>query len=204
MRVDAHGRAVAPRSWWRTALLFVGALLFLIEEWLWVGFLRLFEKLNRFGLLRWFDARLARLAPIAALVILCIPIVVLFPVKIVGLWMIGSGRFVGGCCVMLVAKVLSTAVVARIFLATRPQLLRMPWFARLYAVACALRIRIHDWLARQPAWRDAKRTLRRIRTLFSWRPGNGRRGGALRRWRSRRRAAVVANLARTRGADEGR
>ena len=33
--------------------------LFLFEEALWVGFLRFFKWLGRFGLMRWFDARLA-------------------------------------------------------------------------------------------------------------------------------------------------
>ena len=192
-------RPMQPRSRLRTTLLFVGALLFLFEEWLWTGFLRLFRWLGTAGVLRWLDARLVRLAPIAALALLCVPIVLLFPVKIVGLWMITTGRLFSGCCVMLVAKVLSTAIIARVFVTCRPQLLRMPWFARLYAVTCALRERVHHWMGRQPAWVDAKRFVRRCRTTVrefaSW-TRSGRSRGPLRRWRSRRRAAVVAQLAR--------
>jgi hypothetical protein len=185
----------------RTALLFLGALIFLFEEWLWVGFTRLFAVLGRLGVLRWLDARLVKLAPAAALVILCIPIVLLFPVKIAGLWMIASGRFLTGCCVMLAAKILSTAVIARIFLTCRPQLLRMPWFARFYNVACALRDRVHQWMAQQPAWRDAKAFVASIRRhLRSWtrgtrsgdQAGASIRSGVLRRWRRYRRKTVMA------------
>jgi hypothetical protein len=201
-------RPAAPRSRLRTVLIFCGALLFLFEEWLWTRFLHLFAWLGRLGMLRWLDSKLVRLAPAAALVILCIPIVVLFPVKIVGLWMITTGRLFSGCCVMLTAKLLSTAIIARIFVTCRSQLLRMAWFARLHAITCALRDRVHRWMEQQPAWIDARRFLRRLRArLRGLRPsadGDRTRHGILRRWRSRRRAAVVANLARTSADDERR
>lgn len=195
----------------RTTLLFVGALLFLFEEWIWVAFMRLFGWLGRFGLLRWVDRALVRLAPAAALAILCIPVVLLFPVKIAGLWMITSGRFMMGCAVMLAAKLASTAIVARIFLTCRPQLLRMPWFARLYNIALALRVRIHQWLAAQPAWHDAKRFVAGIRRFMrGWSGSRGTDGrvvrkGVLRRWRrSRRKAAMAAGFSRPGGVDDGR
>jgi hypothetical protein len=197
----AASNSSPPRRRLRAALLFLGALLFLFEEALWVGFMRLFAWLGRFGLLRWLDARLARLGPVVALVCLCVPIALLFPVKIMGLWMIAGGRLLAGCCVMLLAKIASTAIVARIFFACRPQLLRMPWFARLYNVACALRDRVHDWLSRQPAWRQARRFVARLRALarlfgrgFGRGPGGATaREGVLRRWRrGRRRTAMAA------------
>lgn len=175
----------------RTALLFVGALLFLFEEWLWTGLMRFFAWLGRFGVMRWLDARLSGLPSGGALVMLCMPIVLLFPFKIAGLWMIATGHLVTGCMIMLAAKVMSTAVIARIFFTCRPQLLRMPWFARLYASTCLLRDRIHQWLEEQAAWRDAKAFVRRTKTrLLLWRLGSatGSKRGALRRWRSRRRA----------------
>lgn len=180
----ARGRA-------RTTVLFIGALLFLFEEWLWTGLMRFFAWLGRFGITRWLDARLSGLPSGGALVMLCMPIVLLFPFKLAGLWMIGTGHFITGCMIMLAAKVLSTAVIARIFFSCRPQLLRMPWFARLYASTCGLRDRIHQWLAAQPAWRDASNFVRRTRTrLLLWRFGSatGSKRGALQRWRSRRRA----------------
>jgi hypothetical protein len=198
----AHPNCSHPfRRRLRTALLFFGALLFLFEEALWIGFLRFFKWCGRFGILRWLDTRLARVGPMVALVVLLIPVALLFPIKIAGLWMITSGRFMMGCCVMLLAKIASTAIVARIFLTCRPQLLRMPWFARLYNVTCALRDRVHDWLARQPAWCDAKRFMASLRRMF--RPASA--GGALRRWRrGRRRHAMAAQAARDPGWDERR
>jgi len=180
----------------RTALLFVGALLFLFEEWLWTGMTRFFAWLGRLGLLRWLDAKLVRLPPVMALVILCIPMLLLFPFKIAGLWMIASGRFFSGCLLMLAAKIMSTAIIARIFLTCRPQLLRMPWFARLHAWTCALRERIHLWIEEQPAWHQARRFVRRMKNqVRAWtRRGSGRHG-ALHRWRSRRKARRAHGMA---------
>ena len=140
-------------------------------------------------MLRWLDAKLVRLPPVAALVILCTPMLLLFPFKIAGLWMIASGRFFSGCLLMLAAKVMSTAIIARIFLTCRPQLMRMAWVARLHAWTCALRERIHAWIEEQPAWHQARRFVRRIRNqLRVWTRGGSGRDSALHRWRSRRKA----------------
>jgi hypothetical protein len=198
----------------RTALLFLGALVFLFEEWTWVCFTRFFAWLGRMGLLRWLDARLTRLAPAAALFVLCVPIALLFPVKIAGLWMIASGQFLSGCAVMLAAKIASTAIVARIFLTCRPQLLRMPWFARLHNLTLALRDRVHLWLEQQAGWQDAKGLIRAIRRhARAWVRGRRvgdydrelRRRGVLRRWRSRRRSSMSAGLPQQAGNEgEGR
>ena len=180
----------------RTALLFVGALLFLFEEWLWTHLTRFFAWVGRFGLLRWLDRRLVRLPPVMALVILCLPMLLLFPFKIAGLWMIASGRFFSGCLLMLAAKVMSTAIIARIFLTCRPQLMRMPWFARLHAWTCDLRERIHAWIEQQPAWHQARRFVRRIRHhVRAWTQRGSGRHGVLRRWRHHRKARRVDAMA---------
>lgn len=200
-RSSGHGQARTPRSPLRTALFFVGALLFLFEEALWTVLTRFFAWLGRMGLLSWLDAKLVRLPPVMALVILCIPMVLLFPVKVAGLWMIGSGRFVSGCLVMLGAKILSTAVIARIFLTCKPQLMQMPWFARLHAWACALRERVHRWLAELPAWSRGKRTVRRLKARLRAMTGGRTEGdgvarrATLWRWRTRRKARRDAALA---------
>ena len=182
----------------RTAVLFVGALLFLFEEWLWTSFTRFFIWLGQHRAVRWIESRLAGVPPMAALVILCVPMTLLFPFKIAGLWMMASGHFITGVAIMFAAKILSTAVVARIFVTCRPQLLRMPWFARLHAWTLVLSARVHFWINQQPAWHAAKRMLRRARShAWAWtrgmslrraESGASMRQGLLMRWRQRRKA----------------
>ena len=181
----------------RTTLIFFGALLFLFEEWLWNLFSRLFAWMGRHRATRWVEARLVRVPPVVALVILCIPMALLFPFKIMGLWMIATGHFFSGCLVMLAAKIVGTAVVARIFLTCRPQLLEMAWFERLHDWTLRLRDSIHVWIERQPAWHGAKRAIRSMRLHVSaWMHGKSYaraaadgdvRRSMLLRWRTKRR-----------------
>ena len=181
----------------RTVLIFFGALLFLFEEWLWKVFTRLFTWMGHHRAVRWAERHMSRTRPVVALTILCVPILVLFPIKIAGLWMIGTGHFLMGCATMIAAKVTSTAIVAKIFLTCRPQLLELRWFARLYAWLIVVREAVHAWIERQPAWDAARRSLRHLRTqLRAW-TGRGStsratghgdvRRGSLMRWRARRR-----------------
>ena len=189
--------ASAPRKRIRTALLFAGALLFLLEEWLWISFTRFFVWLGRHRAVRWIEKRLAGVPPMAALIILCVPMTLIFPFKIAGLWMIATGHFLSGCATILAAKVLSTAIVARIFVTCRPQLLRMPWFARMHAWMLVMSARVHAWIAQQPAWHAAKRSLRRARLhVWAWthgmslgraEDGASMRRGLLLRWRKQRK-----------------
>jgi hypothetical protein len=188
----------ATRRQLRNALLFVGALLFLVEEWLWVGALRFFAWLDRRPTMRWIERRLAALPAAVALVVLCVPVVMLFPFKIFGLWLMGTGRFFTGCLVMLIAKIVSTGIVARIFLACRPQLMEMAWFARLYVWLLDARDRIHAWLAAHPGWHAARRTMRRMRAhIWAWTQADASSGrrGVLSRWRLHRRARRRRELA---------
>ncbi len=189
--------APAPSPWrrrLRVPALFAGAVLFLVEEWLWVHLGRSLRWIGKLRAVRWAEARIARLPPAIALVVLLLPVLILFPFKIAGLWLIGTGRFFSGCALMLAAKVLSTAVVARIFIACRPQLMTMDRFARLHAWMVVARDRVHRWIEARPAWQSARRAMRHLRSSFRrWthrrRPAaDGRpRPGVLMRWRHRRR-----------------
>ena len=194
-------------------MLFVGALLFLFEEWLWTFFTRFYVWLGQHRAVRWTERRLAGVPPLAALVILCVPMTLLFPFKIAGLWMIASGHFMTGIAIMFAAKILGTAVVARIFVTCRPQLLRMPWFARLHAWTLVLSARVHFWINQQPAWHAAKRMLRRARLhVWAWtrgmtlrhaESGASMRQGLLMRWRQRRKAQRRREAAAVPPSDRG-
>ncbi len=210
MNFPSSTTASAPRKRIRTALLFAGALVFLFEEWLWKSFTRFFVWLGQHRAVRWIETVLVGVPPIVALIILCVPMMLLFPFKIAGLWMIATGHFLTGCALMAAAKVLSTAVVARIYVTCQPQLLRMPWFARLHARMLVWSMHIHLWIDQQPGWHAAKRSLRRARAhVWAWTHGMslGRaeagaalRRGLLMRWRKRRKAQRRREVASTRAA----
>lgn len=143
------------------------ALVLLFEEWGWEPLARLLGVLARLPLVAWLERRVATLPPRLALLVFLVPAALLLPVKIAALWLIGHGRAMLGLGVIVAAKVLGTAIVARLFMLTKPQLLRMPWFAR-----------VHD---RWVAWKDA--VMARVRASPPWRAARAVKSRVRRTWR---------------------
>ena len=126
---------------WRNRLLspliYLAALILLLEDWLWDQGMRLVALITAWPPLKALEQRIVALAPYAALCAFALPAIVLLPVKILALMAITSGHAFSGVCVIIVAKIGGAAVVARLYALTRPTLLTLAWFARW-----------HDWFMR--------------------------------------------------------
>src|SRR5919202_5057716 len=113
------------------------ALVFLFEAWLWESLRpivawavqRIHWDAVKARVARWVDP----LPPSATLLVFLLPVVLLLPLKFFRLWMLAHGLWLGAMATLLFAKVLSMGVMAFIFEATRPKLLQLAWFSRLYA-----------------------------------------------------------------------
>jgi hypothetical protein len=120
------------------------ALLFLLEAWLWdhlaPGVRWLVERIAWRQLRERIAALIERLPPYPTLLVFLIPVVLLLPIKFVGLWMLARGYWLGAMATLAAAKVVSMGVTAFIFDLTRPKLLQLLWFSRLYE-------RVLTWLA---------------------------------------------------------
>lgn len=95
------------------------------------------------------------------------PALALLPVKLLALWLIGEGHAVAGLAVILLAKLVGTAVVARLFNLTQPALMQLAWFARWYGRWTRWKDLLLAQVRASAPWRMArviKRTLRRITT----------------------------------------
>jgi hypothetical protein len=68
------------------------------------------------------EARIRAAPPKVALALFLVPAVMLFPIKLVALWLIHLGQTSLACAVILRAKALGTALVGRLFIITEPQL----------------------------------------------------------------------------------
>lgn len=156
----------APLRWLARLLL---ALIILFEEWGWVPLQRAMAWLGRLPLLRQIEAGIRRLPPYAALALLLLPTLVILPIKVVAVFLIGQGRAVLGLSVILIAKLVGTAVLARLFVLCQPALLGLPWFARLYARWSGWKQALLDWVRASLLWRQA-RALRCLlrRRLRAW------------------------------------
>ncbi len=147
------------------------ALLILFEEWGWDPLQRALGQLGRLPLLRQAEALISRLPPHAALVAFVLPALMLLPIKLLALALIGRGQPLLGLVVVVLAKLLGTAVVARLFTLTRPALMQLPWFVQAYG----------HWTA----WKDS--VLARVRASWAWRAGRVLRRQFQRQWARWRR-----------------
>lgn len=136
-------------------------LVILFEEWGWEPLARLAERLARLPGLRWIERRICRLPPYAALAVFGVPALALLPVKLLALYVIGTGHPLVGLSVVVAAKVIGTALVAWLFSLTRPALMRLEWFARAHARWVMWKREVMAEVRATAVWRAARRAQRR-------------------------------------------
>jgi hypothetical protein len=166
------------------------ALLFLFEAWLWDHLAPavrwLVDRIAWRALRQGVAVQIERLPPYPTLLVFLIPVVLLLPIKFIGFWMLARGYWLGAMATLGAAKVVSMGVTAFIFDVTRPKLLQLPWFRRLYAW-------VLKWLAWAHALIDPAKTeirawaahnlrpiTRQLRSMF-WLTKPRRAGGFFRR-----------------------
>ncbi|MCK1759032.1 hypothetical protein IVA78_28685 [Bradyrhizobium sp. 137] len=141
------------------------AIVFLIEAWLWDHLEPIVAKvvaaipLARFK--QWLTERVDALSPAMTLIVFAVPIIPLFPLKLVGLWLLAHEYWTSAVFTIVFAKMLGLGVTAFVFDVTRAKLLEMHWFERLYELVLKVR-------AKAAALVDPVK--RRIRELIA---GNG-------------------------------
>jgi hypothetical protein len=148
------------------------ALLILFEEWGWEPLQAALARLGAWLHLRRLEDVIRRLSPWAALALFVLPTMALLPVKLGALWLLGHGHVLAGGAVIVGAKLVGTAVVARLFTLTQPSLMRLAWFAALYG--------------RWTAWKTA--LLTQVRASWPWRAARVLKRRVRRRWQAWRRA----------------
>jgi hypothetical protein len=141
------------------------AIIFLIEAWLWDHLEPIVARVvARIPLARakeWLAERVDALSPAMTLIVFAVPILPLFPLKLVGLWLLTHEYWLTGVSTFLFAKMLGVGVTAFLFDVTRDKLLEMHWFERLYELVLRLRAKATELV--EPV-------KRRIRELIK---GNG-------------------------------
>ena len=123
------------------------AIIFLIEAWLWDHLEPIVARvvaaipLARFK--QWLTERVDALPPAMTLIVFAVPIIPLFPLKLVGLYLLTHEYWLTGVSTFLFAKLLGVGVTAFVFDVTRDKLMEMHWFERLYDLVMKLRAKAH-------------------------------------------------------------
>ena len=128
------------------------ALVLLFEEWGWEPLARLMTRLARLPLWARMEALITRLPRWGALLIFAVPWALLLPIKLLALFLFAHSQKTLGIILLLAAKVLGTAIVARLFQLTQPALMQFEFFAK--------------WYPRWKVWKDA--LMAQIRASEPW------------------------------------
>ena len=137
------------------ALNVIAALIVLFEEWGWRPLSDFIARLAKYAPVAAVERWIAGLPPYAALFAIALPTTLLLPLKFVAVWLLANNHFATATLLFLGAKLASTALIARVFILTKPALMRIAWFARAY-----------DWFV---PWKDA--LFAQIRASWVWRYG---------------------------------
>lgn len=114
------------------ALQVLAALILLFEEWGWEPLVAALGRLARWKPWARFELWVAGLPPYGSLAVLAVPMATLTPIKFIALYLMAQGLYAWGMTVFIAAKLASTAFVARLFILTKPALMRIGWFAKAY------------------------------------------------------------------------
>jgi hypothetical protein len=121
------------------------AIIFLIEAWLWDHLepivARVVAAIPLAAFKQWLADRVDALSPAMTLIVFAVPIIPLFPLKLIGIWLLAHEYWTSAVFTILFAKFLGVGVTAFVFDVTRPKLLEMAWFEKLYESVLTLRAR---------------------------------------------------------------
>jgi hypothetical protein len=146
-------------------LVFVAAIL-VIEEWGWRPLTAFMGWVAKWPPLARLERFIQGLSPRWALVLFMVPALLLFPVKLAALWLIHQGKAGLGLTVIVLAKLVGTALVGRLFVLTETQLMKFAWFARYVGWWRVTKERVKAAVKASLTWRAAQLLRRRVRVLF--------------------------------------
>lgn len=131
----------------KKTLLSLLAIFLIIEEWLWDLLTALGRSLSQWLNLQRFEQWLSQTTATMALFAFSIPLLIVAPINLAAFSLLAKGLILQGILLEVLAKLLGTLLVARVFALTKPQLLTFVFLRVTYTT-------ITRWLQ----WAHAKIT----------------------------------------------
>jgi hypothetical protein len=88
--------------------------------------------------LAWVRRRIQQLGPYQSLALLMVPAGLVEPLKIVALFVAGTGHWFSGAAMIIGAYAVSLLTIERLFRVVKPKLMMLGWFASLWIWVVAL------------------------------------------------------------------
>ena len=153
----------------------IAALIILFEEWGWRPLEKWLGKLADYRPIAAVERWIAGLPPYGALCVFALPTTFLLPLKFVAVWLLANGQVFAASALFVAAKIASTALLARIFMLTKPALMQIAWFADAYAWFIPWKDALFAVIRSSWVWRSGRivkyRTMAWLKPVFEvWRP----------------------------------
>ncbi|MFZ2403559.1 MAG: hypothetical protein WAW41_00365 [Methylobacter sp.] len=116
----------------KKTLLSLLAIFLIIEEWLWDKLTAFGRSLSKLLNLERFEQWLSQTTAPMALVAFSIPILIVTPINLLAFGLLAHGMILQGILMEILAKLLGTLLVARVFALTKPQLLTFAFLMIIY------------------------------------------------------------------------
>jgi hypothetical protein len=159
----ANAHRTPVRRWLTRPLLFAAAVLLLIEEWLWNGTAAFLREIARLPPVARCGDWIRRRTPYQALALFVLPALALLPLKGAIVLAFAHGRVALGVLVLILEKLIFSAIFAALYQLTGPAVTQIGWVRRGQQEFLRIRRLLHAWLERQGAYRQARIWLRRLR-----------------------------------------
>jgi hypothetical protein len=169
--------ASRPRRIFKSLVAIPLALWVFLEEWVWDSVLAFTRWLGKLPPIHWLETQVAKLPPYAALIVFVVPAVILFPFKLAALWLIAHGHKMYGIWVFIIAKIIGTAFLARIFSLTKPALMTIGWFNKTYNAIDGWKQRLYAYVRALPSYQRIKAWSKEFKTAVKtwWRETSSRK-----------------------------
>jgi hypothetical protein len=135
------------------AVALVVAIIVVFEEWGWQPLSRLVGRLARVRPIAAIEGTIRALPPYGALCVFVLPSILIFPLKLVALYLVAAGHTASAAALFIGAKIVGTALLARLFQLTEPSLMRIAWFKHAYDVIMPLKHALTGWVRASRVWK---------------------------------------------------
>lgn len=143
----------------------VVALIVVFWEWGWRPLAALLGQLARWRPFAALETLVRGLPPYAALAVFALPSVLLLPLKLMAFYLVAQGYKAAAAAVFIGAKVVGTALVARIYMLTEQALMRIGWFKRTYDTVMPLKAALTAWVRDSAVWHYGRAAKQRAKQL---------------------------------------
>jgi hypothetical protein len=140
----------------KKSLLSLLAIVLIIEEWLWDILTAFGRSLSLWLNLQQLEQWLSKTTAAMALVAISIPILIVAPINLVAFGLLAHGLILQGILMEILAKLLGTLLVARVFALTKPQLLTFVFLNIIYTNIIRWLHWAHDKVTETAVYRWAK------------------------------------------------